>query len=106
MFVPTEKLNQRINLRVDEMLEDGLIKEVQNLIKKYGAGQQAFDAIGYREIIDYLNKKITLEKASELIKTNTWHYAKRQMTWFKPNKKIHWISGQKEAEKLTKQFLK
>lgn len=103
--VPNEKLKERINLRVDAMIKDGLVKEVKNLVSQYG-DQQAFDAIGYREIIEYLDKKITLEKAVELIKTNTWHFAKRQMTWFKTDKKIHWLSTHKEAEKLVSEFLK
>jgi tRNA dimethylallyltransferase len=104
--VPKEKLRQRINLRAEKMIEQGLIKEVQNLIKKYKVDEQAFDAIGYREIIEYLSGKITLQEALEKIKTNTWHYAKRQMTWFNKDKKIHWISKSKQAEKLFKQFFK
>jgi len=104
--VPNEKLKEKINLRVDEMIKNGLIEEVEKLVKKYDAGQQAFDAIGYREIIDFLNKKITLEQAAEAIKINTWHYAKRQMTWFKRDKKINWIKDFKKSEKLVKQFIK
>ncbi len=107
--VPKEELQKRINQRVDEMIKNGLVKEVKNLIKKYppsveaGGYQQAFDAIGYREIIEYLNpekngagKKTTLEQASEIIKANTWHYAKRQMTWFKKDKKINWMDDYKK----------
>jgi len=100
---PNEKLKEKINLRVDEMIREGLVDEVKNLTKKYG-NQQAFDAIGYREIIDFLNKKITLEQATKAIKINTWHYAKRQMTWFNRDKKIHWIKNQKESEILVKKF--
>ena len=103
--IPNEKLKERINLRVDQMIEQGLVEEVKNLIKKYGANQQAFDAIGYREIIDYLNKKSTLEQAAEIMKINTWHYAKRQMTWFKKNKKIIWIESPKEACVLCQDWL-
>ncbi len=103
--VPNETLRQRINQRVDEMIKNGLIAEVKNLIEKYGQKQQAFDAIGYREIIDYLNNRITLNQAAELMKINTWHYAKRQMTWFKKDKRIHWIKNQKEAENLIKSFI-
>jgi tRNA dimethylallyltransferase len=115
--LPNEELKNRIYLRVDEMIRNGLADEVKNLIGEYGADHQAFDAIGYREIIDFLNNKITLEQASELIKINTWHYAKRQITWFKreppspsgfgePSKKIHWVSGFSEAEQLLEEFLK
>ncbi|MDP3883211.1 MAG: tRNA (adenosine(37)-N6)-dimethylallyltransferase MiaA, partial [Candidatus Staskawiczbacteria bacterium] len=104
--VPNEKLKEKINRRIDEMAKDGLVREIENLIKKYGADQQAFDAIGYREIIEFLNNKITLSQALENMKMNTWHFAKRQMTWFKKDKKIHWISSHEEAEKLVKEFLK
>lgn len=100
--VPKEKLKDRINRRIDLMMEDGLIQEVKNLIKKYGYDQQAFDAIGYREIIQLLNNKTTLKRAIELMKINTWHYAKRQMTWFKKDQKIHWIKNYREAEKMIK----
>ena len=74
------------------MLKDGLVDEVETLVKKYGATCAAFDAIGYREIIDYLGSKSSLEQAMDIIKHNTWHYAKRQMTWFRKDKNIHWIT--------------
>ncbi|MCX6722221.1 MAG: tRNA dimethylallyltransferase, partial [Candidatus Staskawiczbacteria bacterium] len=99
-----EILKERISLRIDQMIKDGLVNEVKNLIKKYG-DQQAFDAIGYREIIEFLNKKTTLEKACKDMEINTWHYAKRQMTWFNADKKINWVQTQSEAEKLTTKFL-
>lgn len=97
---PKNILDKRINKRVDLMIKDGLIDEVKNLVKKYGKKQQSLDAIGYREIIDYLNEKITLSEAVNLIKKNTRDYAKRQMTWFKKDTRINWIKNKKEAEKL------
>jgi len=102
---PPDVLRERINLRIDIMMQDGLVTEVENLIKKYGADCQAFDAIGYREIIDYLKGKISLQKSAEDMKMNTWHYAKRQMTWFKRDKEIHWIKNKEEAEKMVDNFL-
>ncbi|MDO8676127.1 MAG: tRNA (adenosine(37)-N6)-dimethylallyltransferase MiaA [Candidatus Azambacteria bacterium] len=99
-------LDERISNRVDLMIKNGLIEEVKNLVKEYDANNQSFDAIGYREIIDYFDKKITLTEAMDSIKKNTINYAKRQMTWFKKDKKIHWIKNQNEAEKLVKKFLK
>ncbi len=102
---PNEILKARINQRVGQMIKAGLADEVKNLIEKFGQNQQAFDAIGYREIIDYLDKKTTLNEATELIKINTWHYAKRQMTWFKRDKKIHWVKDYAEAQKLLENFL-
>ncbi len=105
VFVPKEKLKERINLRINKMIENGLVDEVKDLVKKYGSDCQAFDAIGYREIIDFLAKKTTLERAIELIKTNTWHFAKRQLTWFRADRKIRWISSKKEAGRLIDRFL-
>jgi tRNA dimethylallyltransferase len=103
--VSKEKLRERINLRVEEMMKEGLVEEVKKLVKEYGADQQVFDAIGYREIIKHLNNKMTIQQAKEIMKINTWHYAKRQMTWFKRDKRIHWIKNHKEAEKLIKNFI-
>jgi tRNA dimethylallyltransferase len=101
-----EVLRERIDLRIDLMLQDGLVNEVETLVKKYGKTCAAFDAIGYREIIDYLDGKISLEQAADIIKHNTWHYAKRQMTWFRKDKNIRWITKLEEAEPLIKKFLK
>jgi tRNA dimethylallyltransferase len=105
IFLEPEKLKERINIRVDQMINQGLISEVEKLVKKYGAKQQAFDAIGYREIIEFLSKKITLEQALENMKANTWHFAKRQMTWFKKNKKINWVKNSEEAVQLIDKFI-
>ena len=103
---PKGNLNKRISQRTNLMIKDGLVDEVKKLVEKYGERRQSFDAIGYREIIEYLNKKISLDEAMDLIKKNTRQYAKRQMTWFKKDKRIHWIKNKKEAEKLVKEFLK
>jgi len=100
-----ERLFQKIEQRVDKMMQNGLFEEVKILVKKYGPNCLAFDAIGYRELIEYLNNKTTLKKAVELIKKNTRQYARRQMTWFKKDKKIHWVKSVKEAIKLTEVFL-
>ena len=103
--VPEEVLKQKINLRIDEMVKEGLVDEVKSLVNKYGSNQQAFDAIGYREIIEFLAKKITLSQAIDNMKLNTWHFTKRQMTWFKKDPRIHWITNYNEAEKLVEKFL-
>lgn len=102
---PKNILDKRINKRVDLMLREGLVSEVKNLVKKYGKKHQSFDAISYREVIRYLGRKISLDEAIELIKKNTRNYAKRQMTWFKRDKEIHWIKNKKEIEGLVKKFL-
>jgi len=103
---PKDELKEKIYERVDAMMHGGLINEVRALVKTYGPGQIAFDAIGYREIIDYLEKKIPLEEAVELIKKKTWAYARRQMTWFKKDKEIYWVRSEREAIILTREFLK
>jgi tRNA dimethylallyltransferase len=102
---PKEELKKRINRRIEAMVKEGLVAEVKNLIKKYPAGLNAFEAIGYREIIDYLQGKTSLEEAIELMKQNTWRYAKRQMTWFKKNKNIIWLADPKKAFPIIRGFL-
>lgn len=105
VFPGKEILKKKIEARAEQMFKKGLVKEVGELLKKYGPGRKAFDAIGYREIIDYLEGKISLAEAKELIKKHTRGYAKRQMTWFKRDPEIHWIKDEKEAVTLTKNFL-
>ncbi len=101
-----KEVRKRTEKRVDKMVKTGLIKEVKNLIKTYNKKLPTFDAIGYREIIGYLDNKFSLKEGIEKIKKNTWQFAKRQMTWFKKDNRIKWIKTQKEAEKLIKDFLK
>lgn len=100
-----EKLKEKIEKRADKMLKEGLLLEVKNLIVKYDKNLPVFDAIGYREIISYLDEKTSLPEAIEKIKKNTWRFARRQMTWFKKDQRIHWIKNSKEAESLIKKFL-
>ena len=87
---PREELYERINRRVDLMLEEGLIDETKALLKKYGRIPNIVDTIGYREIISYLDGETSLERAKELLKQNTRNYAKRQLTWFRKNESIKW----------------
>lgn len=86
--LPKEELHKRIHYRTEQMIEHGLVEEVQRLVSYQHLN--ALQTVGYKEIFDYLNKKITLEKAIEDIKTNTRQYAKRQMTWFKKDSDILW----------------
>ena len=86
-----EKLYQRINDRVDIMMEKGLLLEVENLIKFQDLN--ALKTVGYRELFQYLNNDISLERAIELIKQNSRRYAKRQMTWLK-RYPINWLENQ------------
>jgi len=104
--IDKKETDQRIDQRVDKMIEKGLIDEVKNLIEKYPLPSAVFHTIGYQEIISYFNKECSLEQAIEIIKKNTKHYARRQVTWFKKEKNINWIKDFKQAENLTKNFLK
>jgi tRNA dimethylallyltransferase len=100
-----EILRERIDRRVDAMMHDGFVHEVATLIKKYGQTPTAFDAIGYREILEYLNGTLSLENAAAAIKMDTWHYAKRQMTWFKKYEPTHWMEDGSAAHDLVERFL-
>ncbi len=99
------KLKEKINLRVDEMIKDGLTKEVEKLVKKYG-WIKTLQTIGYQEWQEYFENKITEDEVKNLIIRHTIQYAKKQMTWFKKDKRIYWIKKQPEAEKLVKEFLR
>lgn len=82
---------ERINQRVDVMLKDGLVDEVKNLYAKYPDSKVLQRAIGYKEIIAYLNNEISLAEATDLIKKNSRHYAKRQYTWFNHQNVVKWF---------------
>ncbi len=86
-------LYERINKRVDEMLNIGLIQEVENLIQKYNNFPTAMQGLGYKEVIQYLNGSYTKEEMIEKLKMETRRYAKRQLTWFRKNKEIKWLNG-------------
>ena len=88
-----EKLYERINKRVDIMIEQGLIEEVQGLINKYNEFPTAMQGLGYKEVVEYIKGKTTKEEMIEKLKMETRRYAKRQLTWFRKNKAIKWING-------------
>ena len=87
---PRDILYERINLRVDIMIEQGLVQEVKSLPE---LGSTARQAIGYKEILNHLEGRVSLEQAIEDIKINTRRYAKRQLTWFKRIPNIKWIDN-------------
>lgn len=91
---PREELYERINRRVDLMVERGLLEEIQNLIAS-GAPPtaKAFNAHGYKRFVEYLLGRRTLESAIEQMKLDTRHYAKRQWTWWRAQSNTHWLSG-------------
>ena len=93
-----ENLYDRINKRVDIMFEQGLVDEVKNLYKIYGEKLYKLNIIGYNEIIDYINGKISLDEANYKIKLDSRHYAKRQFTWFKADKEYQWFNLDRISE--------
>ena len=86
-----DKLYERINKRVDEMINDGLIDEVKSLYDKNIRSKAIMTGIGYKELYDYFDSKISLEEAIDLIKKRSRHYAKRQYTWFNNQMDIKWF---------------
>ncbi len=92
MELEREELYRRIELRVDRMLEKGLLQEVENLLARgIPSTATAMQAIGYKELVAYFNGNQTLQEAIEQIKQESRRYAKRQMSWFRRNEKIFWI---------------
>ena len=95
-----QKLYDRINLRVDIMIEQGLIEEVKTILKKYSKFPTAMQGLGYKEVVQYLNKEITKEEMIEKIKQETRRYAKRQMTWFRKNKQTIWLNAEAKQNNI------
>lgn len=93
LTLPREQLYNRINERVDRMLEEGLLDEVKSIVSSYGVTRDmvSMQALGYKEILDYLNGHATLEDAIYTIKRDTRHFAKRQLTWFKREREVIWL---------------
>jgi tRNA dimethylallyltransferase len=88
-----ETLYNRINRRVDKMIEDGLVEEVIKLKEMgYNSDMQAMKGIGYKEILFYLEGKITFDEAVNMIKQGSRNYAKRQLTWFRKDDRVNWIN--------------
>ena len=94
-----ETLYERINKRVDIMMKQGLIQEVEQLLQKYNEFPTAMQGLGYKEVVEYLEGKTSKEEMIEKIKLETRRYAKRQITWFKKNKQTIWI-GHEDLQKI------
>ena len=91
VFADREKLYDRINRRVDQMVESGLLEEARRFLESPEEKATAMQAIGYKELAPYFADEISLEEAVESIRRETRRYAKRQLTWFRRDPEIHWI---------------
>lgn len=91
-------LYDRINKRVDIMIQNGLIQEVKNILKKYNKFPTAMQGLGYKEVVAYLNGEYTEEEMIEKIKMESRRYAKRQLTWFRKNKQTIWLDGANDMQ--------
>ena len=91
--MPRCELYERINKRVDIMIKEGLIEEVKKIISKYKEFPTAMQGLGYKEVVEFLENKITKEEMIEKIKMETRRYAKRQITWFKSYKEATWLDS-------------
>lgn len=90
-----ERLYERIDARVDTMLQEGLVEEVSGLAKKgYTKDMVSMQGLGYKEILSYLDGSYTLDEAVYILKRDTRHFAKRQLTWFKREKDVIWVNKQ------------
>ena len=106
LLVPRAKLYKQIDHRVDAMFQAGLEKEVRRLRKKYAFTNTALSGLGYRQFAPYFAGTATLAHVREAIQKETRHFAKRQMTWFRKEKKLRWVRSNAEAMKLVTNFLR
>lgn len=104
--LPRKKLYENIDGRVEQMINDGLVSETKKLLKKYSPNLPSMSGIGYKEIGEYLCGDYGLAEAIQKIKYRTHAYARRQMTWFRRDKRIKWIKNYKEAENKIKKWLR
>jgi len=108
LYMDREKLYDRINKRVDIMLDQGLLKEVTWLVEKgYSFDLKAMQSIGYKHMAIFINNEVDWTEAIRLLKRDTRRYAKRQFTWFNKDKDVNWLmpSQFRQAENLIKEFL-
>lgn len=102
--MPREQLYERINLRSQQMWDGGLVDETQKVLDRgYAKTLNSLNTVGYKETIEYLEGKTSAERTLELIKQNTRHYAKRQLTWFRANRSINKLSG--DTEKMSMKMI-
>jgi tRNA dimethylallyltransferase len=99
--MPRELLYQKINLRVERMFSNGLLDETRRLLEIYPASCPAFKAIGYRQAAEYLADRVTLAQAVESTQMESRRYAKRQITWFRADRKIIWLRAESDFDDAT-----
>lgn len=100
-----DELKKRIKRRVDEMIDSGMENEVRELVARYGFDAPGMNAICYKEWKPVFDGEQTIYDLKQKLYTNNWQYAKRQNTWFKRDKNIHWVTSVGEASVLAQQFL-
>ena len=100
LTMPREQLYDRINKRVDIMIEQGLVEEVRKILETYQEYPTAMQALGYKEIKEYIEGNASKEQAIETIKQETRRYAKRQLTWFRKNKQTKWLDANEKEENM------
>ncbi|PIZ94508.1 MAG: tRNA (adenosine(37)-N6)-dimethylallyltransferase MiaA [Candidatus Magasanikbacteria bacterium CG_4_10_14_0_2_um_filter_37_12] len=101
-----ELLDARINDRIDNMIQNGLVDEISKLLKqKYSWNLPSMSGIGYKQFKGYFKNEYGLEKAIELLKRDTRHLARKQLTWFRRDQRIKWCKTYDEAEKMVDEFL-
>ena len=93
-----QTLYERIEKRVDIMIQKGLIQEVEYILKKYKEFPTAMQGLGYKEVVEYLNGQCTKEEMVEKVKMETRRFAKRQLTWFRKNKQTIWLDGKNDMQ--------
>jgi len=98
LTAPREEIYERVNRRVDIMMDEGLLQEAQDLYSKRKLN--ALNTVGYKELFAFFEGRLNLEEAVEEIKKNTRRFAKRQLTWFRKDKNIHWFDYKTPAEEI------
>jgi len=105
--IEKEDLHKNIEKRIDEMVNQGIVNEIKCLLKQsYSWDLPSMSGVGYRQFREHLEGKESLEQALEKLKQETKHFAKKQLTWFKRDSRIHWTRTVEEAEELIVKFLK
>lgn len=106
LTIDRESLYERINMRVDKMIEDGLLEEIQGLLDSgINFSNQSMQGIGYKEFKEYFNGEKSLDECIASVKSNTKHFAKRQYTWFKNQMNLNWYEDKDSAKKDIEEWL-